>query len=65
MRVGQNKKGTVRYCGRTHFSEGVMVGVSLDSPHGNNLKVTPVLTVMVKHGHDAMSWHEHGVSYFQ
>ncbi|XP_063729746.1 kinesin-like protein KIF13B [Symsagittifera roscoffensis] len=37
VRVGHpNKKGTVMYCGRTHFSEGTMVGVSLNSPHGRH-----------------------------
>uniref|UniRef100_A0A8C1JNN0 Kinesin family member 13Ba n=1 Tax=Cyprinus carpio TaxID=7962 RepID=A0A8C1JNN0_CYPCA len=32
--VGSSKSGTVRYIGPTHFSEGVWVGVELDTPSG-------------------------------
>ncbi len=32
--VGSNKSGTVRYIGPTHFSEGIWVGVELDTPSG-------------------------------
>lgn len=32
--VGSSKSGTVRYVGPTHFSEGVWVGVELDTPSG-------------------------------
>lgn len=32
--VGTSKSGTVRYIGPTHFSEGVWVGVELDTPSG-------------------------------
>ncbi len=32
--VGPNKSGTVRYIGPTHFSEGIWVGVELDTPSG-------------------------------
>uniref|UniRef100_A0A673MKV0 Kinesin-like protein KIF13B n=1 Tax=Sinocyclocheilus rhinocerous TaxID=307959 RepID=A0A673MKV0_9TELE len=34
--VGSSKSGTVRYIGPTHFSEGVWVGVELDTPSGKN-----------------------------
>uniref|UniRef100_A0A671L8F1 Kinesin-like protein KIF13B n=1 Tax=Sinocyclocheilus anshuiensis TaxID=1608454 RepID=A0A671L8F1_9TELE len=34
--VGSNKSGTVRYIGPTHFSEGIWVGVELDTPSGKN-----------------------------
>ncbi|ROJ78723.1 Kinesin-like protein KIF13B [Anabarilius grahami] len=34
--VGTSKSGTVRYIGSTHFSEGVWVGVELDTPSGKN-----------------------------
>lgn len=34
--VGTSKSGTVRYIGPTHFSEGVWVGVELDTPSGKN-----------------------------
>lgn len=32
--VGTSKSGTVRYIGPTHFTEGVWVGVELDTPSG-------------------------------
>lgn len=32
--VGTSKSGTVRYIGPVHFSEGVWVGVELDTPSG-------------------------------
>uniref|UniRef100_A0A672Q1M2 Kinesin family member 13B n=1 Tax=Sinocyclocheilus grahami TaxID=75366 RepID=A0A672Q1M2_SINGR len=34
--AGSNKSGTVRYIGPTHFSEGIWVGVELDTPSGKN-----------------------------
>ncbi|KTG42048.1 hypothetical protein cypCar_00012026 [Cyprinus carpio] len=34
--VGSNKSGTVRYIGPTHFSEGIWVGIELDTPSGKN-----------------------------
>uniref|UniRef100_A0A671SVQ7 Kinesin-like protein KIF13B n=1 Tax=Sinocyclocheilus anshuiensis TaxID=1608454 RepID=A0A671SVQ7_9TELE len=34
--VGSSKSGTVCYIGPTHFSEGVWVGVELDTPSGKN-----------------------------
>uniref|UniRef100_A0A672SJQ3 Kinesin family member 13B n=1 Tax=Sinocyclocheilus grahami TaxID=75366 RepID=A0A672SJQ3_SINGR len=34
--VGSSKSGTVRYIGPTHFSEGIWVGVELDTPSGKN-----------------------------
>ncbi|XP_051577998.1 kinesin-like protein KIF13B isoform X2 [Myxocyprinus asiaticus] len=34
--VGTSKSGTVRYIGPTHFSEGIWVGVELDTPSGKN-----------------------------
>ena len=34
VKVSPNKKGVIKYSGRTHFSEGTMVGVSLHTPHG-------------------------------
>ncbi|XP_056623275.1 kinesin-like protein KIF13B isoform X3 [Triplophysa dalaica] len=34
--VGSSKSGTVRYVGPTHFSEGVWVGVELDTSSGKN-----------------------------
>ncbi|XP_052009567.1 kinesin-like protein KIF13B isoform X2 [Xyrauchen texanus] len=34
--VGTNKSGTVRYIGPTHFSEGIWVGVQLDTLSGKN-----------------------------